>query len=135
MKNKMKLGMYMIMLLLATSFVSAFIPVATTTETGQQRTTGCVPPIGYSVSYNCHLEYYSIHSVNTYRCGQAIIVSDCDGNVIKETSTQPSPTMKGAEYVMIGLVVLMIILGLIVGFNRMRTMKDDEEELGNNSHY
>ena len=133
----MKQIIYLMMLLLIVVPVTAMSPalmvstnVALDDEPEQRRNNACVPPIDFSVEKGCHLTYYSINSVNTYKCGNYVIVSDCDGNVIKEIYNKPpekSDLQNVAEYVLAGLVLLLIILGLLVGFNEMRKNNNDDE--------
>lgn len=56
-------------------------------------------------------------------------------NVLKEDSTSLNDV---AKYVLIGLIVVLIVIGLIIGFSRMRGKDedlDDDEELSGQTYY
>jgi len=65
------------------------------------------------------------------QCQQAI--SQVGGIV---STTPKTPLMKGVEIGLVVLIVLLVIIGLIVGFRKLKANDDDDDDnSGGNSYY
>jgi hypothetical protein len=90
---------------------------ATLSSSSEGSNYNCVIPMQFAINNNCDLQECS--SLGTFRCGNYRIKTDCKGEVLGVEEVPYTDLTKALEMGLIVLIVLLVVLGLLIGFSKL----------------